>query len=544
MLYCTWTAESSHCMESRKACFNVAIYNDLTSKATEESRRLFEVSVVRWAEDICRPKGGRYLPSVGRKVSAIRKAEGICHPNKRFKQKGLDKTMKIIVVGCGKVGYTLIEQLSAEGHNITAIDERSEKLNLVTNAFDVIGVIGNGVSFETLKDADIVNTDLLIAVTGSDEHNLLCCMIAKKAGDCQTIARVRNPIYHNEIDYLKTEFDLAMILNPEAAAALEISQIIRFPFAQKVDTFAHGKVNLVHFKVDTDSTLVGQSLQNIRNELKCNMLVCLVTRGKNIFIPNGDFLIEAGDVLAVVAETGKVNSYFKKFSASLSRIRNVMILGGGKTSYYLARILIKNNIGVKIVEINRNRCEELSELLPDAMIIHGDATDQSLLSQEGLEDIGALVALTDMDEENILLSMFSKGCSPAKTITKINHINFSSIIDQLDLDSIIYPRLISADYIIKYIRSKSNSLNNDVENFYKLADGKAEALEFLIKDESAVTNKSLQQLRIRKNTLISCIYRNNEVIIPSGQDSIQVGDTVVVVLKDYKINNITEILER
>lgn len=452
--------------------------------------------------------------------------------------------MKIIVVGCGKVGYTLIEQLSAEGHNIVAIDERSEKLKSVTSGFDVIGLLGNGVSFETLKEADIANTDLLIAVTGSDEHNLLCCMIAKKAGHCKTIARVRNPIYHNEVEYLKREFDLAMILNPEAAAALEIAQIIRFPFAQKIDTFAHGKVNLVHFKVDSSSRLVGHSLHEINSVLKCNMLICLVTRGKEVIIPNGLFQIEEGDILGVVAETGKVNSYFKKISASLARVKNVMILGGGKIAYYLTRLLIKNGVEVKIIEINRNRCEELSELLPQAMIIHGDATDQNLLLQEGLEHTGALIALTDMDEENILLSMFCKGSSHAKPITKINQINFSSIIDQLGLDTIIYPRLITADYIIKYVRSKSNSQNNEVENFYKLADGKAEALEFCIDADSSITNTPLQQLRIRKNTLISCINRNGQIIIPSGQDSIQVGDTVVVVLKDYKINNITEILER
>lgn len=452
--------------------------------------------------------------------------------------------MKIIIVGCGKVGYTLVEQLSSEGHNIIAIDERREKLTAITNAFDVIGIEGNGVSYEILKEADIANTDLLIAVTGSDEHNLLCCMIAKKAGNCKTIARVRNPIYHNDIEYLKNEFGLAMIINPEAAAAMEISQIIRFPFAQKIDTFAHGHINLVHFRVDADSILVGRSLQEIRVDLKSQMLVCLVNRDGEITIPRGNFIIRAGDVLGVVAERAKVNTYFKQLEISTNRAKNIIILGGGTISYYLAKLLQKRGQYVKIIEIDKNRCEELSELLPNATIIHGDATDHSLLLEEGLEDAEVVVSMTDLDEENILLSMFCAGNSEAKTITKVNRINFSGILDQLSLDSIIYPRLITADYIIKLVRSASNSQNNDVENYYRLADGQAEALEFLVKDNSPATGVPLQQLHIRKNTLICCIYRDGQVIVPSGQDCIMPGDTVVIILKDYKINNIDEILER
>ncbi|MBQ7955449.1 MAG: Trk system potassium transporter TrkA [Lachnospiraceae bacterium] len=452
--------------------------------------------------------------------------------------------MKIIIVGCGKVGYTLVEQLSAEGHNIIAIDENMEKLTAVTNNFDVIGIEGNGVSYEILKEADIKGTDLLIAVTGSDEHNLLCCMIAKKAGNCKTIARVRNPIYHNDVEYLKNEFGLAMIINPESALAQEMSQIVRFPFAQKIDSFANGHINLVHFRVDTDSVLVGRSLQDIRLSLKSQMLVCLVNRDGEVTIPRGEFVIQAGDVLGVVAERAKVNTYFKQLAISTTRAKDVIILGGGKTSYYLAKILLKNGQNVKIIEIDRERCEELCERLPKATIIHGDATDHNLLLQEGLEDADVVVSMTNLDEENILLSMFCQSNSNAKTITKVNRVNFSGILDQLSLDSVLYPRLITADYITKFVRSASNSLNNDVENFYKLAEGQAEALEFSVKDDSLVTGTALQQLRIRKNTLICCIYRDGQVIIPSGQDCIMPGDTVVIILKDYKINNLDEILER
>lgn len=451
--------------------------------------------------------------------------------------------MKIIIVGCGKVGYALAQLLSTEGHDITAIDQRPEKLSVVASTFDIIGVHGNGTSFETLKEAGITTADLLIAVTGSDEHNLLCCMVAKKTGNCKTIARVRNPIYHNEIEYLRNEFGIASIINPDAAAAQEIAQIVRFPFALKVDTFAKGHIHLVHFRVEPDSILVGLTLQEIRYKFKSPMLVCTVARGKEILIPKGKFKIEAGDVLGVVAERAKVNTYFKQLSLSTSKARKVMILGGGNTAYYLAKMLLKIGVHVKIIEENKMRCEELCELLPQATIIHGDGTDESLLIQEGLPEAEALVALLDMDEENILVSLYSQSVSSATTITRVNRVNFNDIVNSMNLDSILYPRLITADHITKFVRSEKGSMNSDVESFYSLADGQAEVLEFSIKEESMITGVSLFKLPIKPNTLISCIYRKGKVIIPTGQDVILPGDTVVVVLKDYKISNITEILE-
>lgn len=452
--------------------------------------------------------------------------------------------MKIIIVGCGKVGYALSELLAAEGHDIVAIDQRSEKLSVVTGAFDIIGINGNGTSFETLKEAGIATADLLIAVTGSDEHNLLCCMIAKKAGNCKTIARVRNPIYHNEIEYLRNEFGIASIINPDAAAAQEITQIVRFPFALKVDTFAKGHIHLVHFRVEEDSVLAGLTLQEIRHKFKHPMLVCTVARGKEIFIPKGSFKVEVGDVLGVVAERGKLNSYFKQLSLPTAKAKNVMILGGGNTAFYLARMLVKIGVAVKIIEEDRKRCEELCELVPQATIIHGDGTDENLLIQEGLPETEALVALLDMDEENILVSLYSHSVSAATTITRVNRVNFNDIVNAMNLDSILYPRLITADYITKFVRSEKGSMNSDVESFYSLADGQAEVLEFSIKEDSDITGINLYKLPLRPNTLISCIYRNGKVIIPTGQDVILPGDTVVVVLKDYKISSITEIIER
>ncbi len=451
--------------------------------------------------------------------------------------------MKIIIVGCGKVGYTLAEQLSNENHDLVVIDEKPDRVSVIANDFDALGIVGNGVSFETLNKADIANTDLLIAVTGSDEHNLLCSIIAKKAGNCKTIARVRNPIYSNEISYLRDEFGLAMIINPEFISASEIARIIRFPFALQIDTFAKGRVDLVHFRVKPDSKIVGCTLHELKGKLDVGMLVCLAKRNGEIIIPNGDFTIEENDVLAVVAETEKVNTYFKKLSISSNRVKDVMILGGGMTSYYLAKKLIASDIHVKIIEINYARCEELSELLPEATIINGDVTNQDLLLEEGLSSTGAVISLTGMDEENVLLSLFSKEFSDAKTVTKINHINFSNIIEKLNLDSIIYPKSITADFIIKYARSMNNALNSDVETLYMLEDGEAEALEFFVREESEVVGIPLQTLKLKKNLIICCIKRDKQIIIPSGNDCIQKGDSVMIVNKNYKLCNINDILE-
>ena len=290
--------------------------------------------------------------------------------------------------------------------------------------------------------------------------------------------------------------------------------------------------------------MAGLTLQEIRHKFKHPMLVCTVARGKEIFIPKGSFKVEVGDVLGVVAERGKLNSYFKQLSLPTAKAKNVMILGGGNTAFYLARMLVKIGVAVKIIEEDRKRCEELCELVPQATIIHGDGTDENLLIQEGLPETEALVALLDMDEENILVSIYSHSVSAATTITRVNRVNFNDIVNAMNLDSIFYPRLITADYITKFVRSEKGSMNSDVESFYSLADGQAEVLEFSIKEDSDITGINLYKLPLRPNTLISCIYRNGKVIIPTGQDVILPGDTVVVVLKDYKISSITEIIER
>ena len=361
----------------------------------------------------------------------------------------------------------------------------------------------------------------------------------------ETIARIRNPIYNEEKDFLQKEFGLSMIINPELTAANEISKVFQFPSAIRVDTFAKGRVELLHFKIGNNSPLCGLKLSKFHATLHCNdILVCTIARNsEEVIIPNGDFEFAANDIVSIVAKRRDAIDFFRKIGLEKNRVSNTIIAGGGKISYYLAKSLLMSGIKTTIIEINQQRCEFLSEQLPKATILCGDATDKELLSEECIEKAAGFAALTDLDEENILLSLYANGISSAKTVTKVNRINFTSVINKLDLGSIIYPRVITAEYIIKYVRSMNNSLNSNVEALYKLEDGKAEVLEFLLKENSAVCNIPLQNLKIRKNTLICCIYRNHQVIVPSGQDCMMPGDSVMIATSGYNISDIKEILE-
>lgn len=451
--------------------------------------------------------------------------------------------MKIIIVGCGKVGYTLVEQLSNENHDIVVIDELPEKVNSITSELDAMGIVGNGVSYQTLQEADIRHADLLIAVTGSDEQNLLCCVIAKKAGHCKTIARVRNPFYNNEVAFLRDELGLAMIINPDLTCASEIARIFQFPSAVKIDSFSKGRVELLHFRVTKDCLLNNYELIHIRTTLKCDVLVCTVTRGDEVLTPRGDFVFQEGDLVGIVATPTNASEFFRKIGIGSNRVHTAMLVGGGNLAYYLAKRLLGAGINTKIIDNDPAKCEKLAELLPKATVICGDGTDQRLLMQEGLASVNGFAALTGMDEENTLISLYAKKVSHAKIVTKINRTTFTEVLNDLQLDCITYPRLLTADTIIKYARSMNESLNSNVENLYKLEDGRAEALEFYIKEASEVTDKPLEKMKIRKNVLICCINRKGKIIIPGGQDTLQVGDSVIVVSTHSRLNDIKEILE-
>ncbi len=451
--------------------------------------------------------------------------------------------MNIIIVGCGKVGSTLVEQLNGENHDIVVIDVKEEKVKSITDELDAMGIVGNGVNHETLQQAGIKRADLLIAVTGSDEQNLLCCVIAKKTGNCKTIARVRNPIYSTETAFLREELGLAMIINPEQTASAEIARLFQFPTAVKIDTFSKGRIELLHFRVTSECLLNNYELIHIRTTLKCDVLVCMVRRGEEVLIPRGDFIFREDDVVAIVSTPAKASDFFKKIGISTGKIRTAMLVGGGTMAYYLARRLLDVGVETKIVDQDPVRCEHLNELLPKAKIICGDGTDEKILLQEGLETVDGFAALTGLDEENILLSLMAKKYSPAKIVTKINRVNFNSVLGDIRLDSTVFPRLLTADVIIKYARSMNESLNSNVENLYKLEEGRAEALEFYIKEPSAVTGVPLVKMKLKKNLLLCSITRGSRIIIPGGQDELAVGDSVVVVTTHTRLNDIKDILE-
>ena len=450
--------------------------------------------------------------------------------------------MQIIIVGCGNVGTTIAQQLSKEGHNITVIDMDGHKVEAVANHYDVMGIVGNGASFSVQNEAGIEKADLLIAVTASDELNMLSCLIAKKAGDCSTIARVRNPLYNKEIAFIKEELGLSMVINPEYAAACEIARLLKFPSAIKVDTFAKGRMELLKCKINEGSILHGRPLTYLSSGLHCDVLICTVQRGDEVFIPDGNFELREKDVISVVASPKKANEFFRKIGMATNRIKSCMIIGGGETTYYLAQQLLPMGIEIKIIEQNKERCNELSELLPQALVIHGDGTDRNLLYEEGLPRIHAFVSWTSMDEENIMLSLFAKSVSKAKTITKVHRIDYDEIIENLDLGSVLYPKNITAEYILQYVRARQNSIGSNIETLYQLIEDKVEALEFRVSKQSKLVGVPLKELRLKENLLIAGINRKRMSITPGGQDTIEVGDTVVVVTTNQGFHDLEDIL--
>lgn len=450
--------------------------------------------------------------------------------------------MNIIIVGCGKVGEVLAEQLNDEGDNITVIDLDPKKVSMVMNRYDVMGVVGNGATHLTQQEAGITRADLLIAVTGSDELNLLCCLIAKKAGNCQTIARVRSPEYNSEAPFLKDELGLAMVINPEQAAAAEIARVLRFPSAIKIDTFARGKVELLKFRLPEKCPLAGLAVKEISTKLNCDVLICTIERGDDVYIAHGDFVFEEKDVISVIAAPRRASDFFRKIKYKTNSVRDVMIVGCGEIGQYLSELLLRSGISVKIIEKNARRCEDLCALLSDAVIINDDASDQNVLLEAGLAKTGAFVALTNLDEENILLSLFARNTANCKLVTKINRIDFGSVIKHLDLDTIIYPKNITSDTIIRYVRAKKNSIGSNVETLYNVIQGKVEAAEFIIKDGSPVVGIPIMKLKLKDGVLIAAILRDKKVIIPRGPDSIQVGDAVVIISNHLAVHDISDIL--
>lgn len=459
------------------------------------------------------------------------------------RKKNTKQGLSIIIVGCGKVGSTLVEQLSREGHDITIIDTNPGRIQEYTNLYDIMGLTGNGASYSVQVEAGIKNTDLLIAVTGSDELNLLCCTIARQVADCAAIARVRNPDYSQEVGYLRKKLGLAMIINPELEAATEIARILYLPTALEVNSFAHGQAELIKFKIPAGNALDGISISSLDQTIPVKVLICALERDGQVHIPSGDYRLQAGDVISFVAPRRKVRGFLANIAVKTHRVKSTMIIGGGKSAYYLASQLLHVGIDVKIIERDKARCEELSLLLPKAIVINGDGSDGDLLKEEGIEHAESFVPLTGMDEENIMLSLHAKDVSGAKVITKVNRMTFKKVIASLDLGSVIYPRQITSEAIIAYVRAKNDSKNNNIETLYHMFDSRVEAIEFRVDSPSDVTDVPLKDLKTKEQVLVAFINRNGTIIIPSGQDSIMVGDTVMVVTTHTGFDDLQDILK-
>lgn len=441
--------------------------------------------------------------------------------------------MKIVIVGDGKVGYTLTQELSREGHDVVVIDNKAEVLRESQESLDVAIVEGNGATVSIQLEADVKNSEILIAATSSDEVNLLCCMIARKLGCKHTIARVRNPAYEQNLRLLKEELGLSLHINPEHTAAREIFRLLQFPSFLKRDTFAKGRVELVELKLKPGNILVDKKLMEI-NSLgfgQLRALICTVNRNGEITIPHGEFQLLEEDKITVVADAGELVKLLRLFNISARQADSVMIIGGGRISEYLARELLGARVQVTIIEKNLDRCEELCEILPDdALIIHGDGTQQDLLLAEGIEKTGALVTLTGMDEENLIVSMFGDYIGVPKTITKINRTEYTNVFAGKGIDTIVSPKRLTSDEIISYVRAIGNTSGGSVITLYRIGDGEAEAMEFFINEDAPFLNISISELKLKPNILIASIIRVRKVIIPMGNDHMERGDTVVVIV--------------
>lgn len=451
--------------------------------------------------------------------------------------------MKIIVLGAGKVGKTLIKHMSNEDHDIIVVDQNATKVEEVVNQFDVIGVVGNGGSYDILMEAGAQDANLIICVTASDELNILAGLMAKKMGTRHTIARVRNPDYSSQRDFMRNQLGFSMIVNPELETASEIRRVLSFPSAVKVDTFSRGKVELAEFFVEDHSRLNGVELSQLHKITKTNILVCAVSHNEDVIIPDGNYVIKPGDHLYITGTHRDLSRFCLDIGVITTRIKNVIIVGGGKIAYYLSKQLSTQGIKVKIIEKDKNRCQVLAEKLPYVTIIHGDGSDDELLNEEGIENTDAVLALTGLDEENIVLSLSAKSLYHKKTIAKVTRMNYAGLSDILKVDSIVAPKKIVASQIIRYVRAKMNKDNDSsVKTLYKIVDGEVEAIEFKVTEQFKYLHKTLNEMKIKEHVLVAAIIRENEVIVPKGNTTMELNDYVIIVSRGEIMKSLNDIL--
>lgn len=443
--------------------------------------------------------------------------------------------MKIIIIGAGKVGYNLAENLSKSDHDVIIIDKNYAALSKAEENLEVLCIKGSGVSTNILMEAEVDTTDLLIAVTNSDEVNMVCCLTAKKLGVKHTIARIRDHEYAHELLLLKEELGLDLIINPEQAAADEVTNMLNFSSAIDVENFAKGRVKMVEIKATGDMSMVGMSLKDIGSKFESSILIGVVIRNEEVIVPNGSFVINEDDRIYLIGQPSNLYNFCKVFGKVPLKVKNVMILGGGRIAVYLSKLLTEMGMKVKVIEIDREKCIQLSELIPDALIIHGDGTDEELLRSENIDEMDAFIAMTGMDEENMMASLLAKQNGAKKVIAKVSRINYMSIIKNLGIDSLISPKQITSNQILKYVRG------NSVESLYRIVEGQAEITELIAESGSRILNTKLKKLRLPKETIIATIVRKNEVVIPHGNDFIKEGDRVIVISKNKNISSLDEV---
>ncbi len=450
--------------------------------------------------------------------------------------------MKIVIVGGGSVGSAICAQLVGEGHDLTVVDTDITALNEISNTCDVFGVVGNGAEVSVLKKAGAEKAELLIAVTSGDEINILCCSAAKKLGTKQTVARVRNPEYAELMHLMKNEMNLSLTINPELAAAKEIYRFLRFPYAAKIDTFCRGRVEVAEFVVTPDSMLCGMTMLDLRAKLHLRFLVCSVLRDGEAHIPSGNFRIEAGDTLCITAAEDEIAAFFKAIKAYKRPVRNVLIVGGSRTTYYLETLLAKSKMSSTVIEPSAARCRELAEDF-SCKVICDNGTKQDLLLEEGIETADAFLALSTVDEENAIVSMYAKTKNVHKIVTMIQSMSYVDLFKNVGLETIVSPKFSTATYILRYVRSMADARGEEIESLHTFMDGRVEALEFVIKSAiDGITDIPLKQLRPKAGVLIACIVRRDRVIIPSGDDVMQKGDTVIVVTTGGEVREMRDIV--
>lgn len=452
--------------------------------------------------------------------------------------------MDIIIVGCGKVGSALAEVLSDE-HNITVIDKKEDLINSVTNDFDVMGIAGNCLQTSVLAEANVDKCNILIAVTASDEVNILSCLIARKMGARHCIARVRSPEFDKQLVFMREELGISMMVNPDYNAANEIAKVLRYPEAINIESFAKGRVDLAEIRITSGSILDNIALSQLSRRLKLDVLICAVQRDNELIIPNGNFILKAGDKIHMTASHSAMVKFFRSISAAYreKRVKSAVLIGGGRVAYHLAHQLIEMGVKVKIIEIDEKRCLELSERLNKVNISCADGTDHDVLAEERVYNADAVVTLTGIDEENILLSLLAKKNGVEKVVTKVNRMSLIQLSDTLNLDSIVSPKSITVNQILQYVRGKQNSLGNSVTTLYRLVNDRLEAIEFIVRESSSFVDVPLKKLKLRSGILIASIVRGNELIIPKGDDCLKVNDSVVVVTTSKGFHDLSNIFD-